>query len=363
MSRTKNNHKNNHKNIICDNVNNSINGNKFPRLRYCNNFSFAKVPFFTQFYKMNKQRKIKCSKKLTLRQKISNNTTKNKITDSANKYDIGIVGIPFDSGCSFRPGARFGPSSVRSISCLIRKEYNMAQNCYPYQKKICDFGDIFSTPFDIKQAVDHIHHSLKNVLNYTDKYIIIGGDHTISYPSLKAIHEKYGSVSIIHFDSHLDTYDDHFGCKVTHGTPFNLSVEEGFLNLNRFHVGIRGGTYSKDDLVRDKNLGFEIFPVDYADKNKITVVEMIQKIKSKLVDTKVYISIDIDVIDPAFAPATGTPEVGGFTSREFLSMIRELKGLDIIGADIVEIAPAYDSQANITSLLGASICCELLAIM
>lgn len=337
---------------------NDVAGSKpFPRLRYCNNFSFGKQPFCC----LSKSVKHHKSDKSDKSNKLKSLRNKSKASYKAS-YDVGIVGIPFDSGCSFRPGARFGPSSVRTVSCILR-EYNISQKCYPFKKKVIDFGDIFATPFDILDAVDHMEKSLINVLKQSNKYIIIGGDHTLSYPSLKAINSKYGKCSLIHFDSHLDTYDDHFGCKITHGTPFKKSVEDDLLLEHRFHVGLRGGTYSEDDLSRDKNLGFKIYPVDYADKKKCTVTEMMEEIVEQVKGTNVYVSIDIDVVDPAFAPGTGTPEVGGFSSREFLAMIRSLSGLNIVGADVVEISPPYDSNANITALLGASICYELLSIM
>ena len=299
------------------------------KLRYANNFSFAKVPFYDE----------------------------KKIYE---KIDIGIIGIPYDSGCSYRCGARFAPSSIRTNSCILR-EYNIKMDVYPFKKNIIDFADINVPPFNNEEAVKIMEVELDNILKKTDKYIILGGDHTISYPSLKAINKKFGKVSIIHFDSHLDTFDDHFGSKITHGTPFKRSVEENLLNENKFHVGLRGSTYSKDDLINDKNLGFYIYPCDYIDNHSIN--SMIKEIKEKIGDTKVYISIDIDVIDPAYAPGTGTPEVGGFSSREFINIIRMLKGLDIVGADIVEVSPSYDNSANITSLLAASLCYELLCIL
>lgn len=299
------------------------------KLRYANNFSFGKVPFYNE-----------------------------NMIDT--KIDIGIVGIPFDSGCSYRCGARFAPSSIRTNSCILR-EYNMNLDVYPFRKNIVDFADIEVSPFNNNNAIKIMENGLNDILEKTDKYIILGGDHTISYPSLKAINKKYGKVSIIHFDSHLDTFDSHFGSKITHGTPFKRVVEEELLNNNKFHVGIRGGTYSKEDLVNDKNLGFYIYPCNDIDNNMIS--NMITEIREKIKDSYVYISIDIDVIDPAFAPGTGTPEVGGFSSREFIGIIRKLNGLNIIGADIVEVSPSYDNNSQITSLLACNICYELLSIM
>jgi agmatinase len=297
-------------------------------LRYANNFTFAKVPFYDP--------------------------------DSEIRPEIGIVGIPFDAGSSYRTGQRFGPSAIRTNSCILR-EYNPAIQTYPFHKGICDFGDINCTPFDIASAIDQIEVELDSVLMKVDKYILLGGDHTISYPSLKAMHKKHGPVSIIHFDSHLDTFDCHFGFPLTHGTPFKRAVDDGFLGDNKFHIGVRGSTYSAEDLVNDRNLGFTVYSCDMVDD--IGISDLMKRIKDQIGDSKVYISIDIDVIDPAFAPGTGTPEVGGFLSREFLRMIRCMKGMNIIGADIVEVSPSYDNQAQTTALLAGSICFELLSIL
>ena len=300
------------------------------QLRYANNFSYAKVPF----YDPNKP---------------------------SNKINIGIVGIPFDSGCSFRTGARFGPSEIRKVSCILR-EYNISMNDYPFENKdVVDFGDINVTPFDITKAVDTMYKELCCLLNISDKYIILGGDHTISYPSLKALHNKHGQISLIHFDAHLDTYDTHFECSMTHGTPFKRAVNDGLLNGNKFHIGLRGGTYSKDDLINDKNLGFSVYPAD--EIMEFNINNVIKEIKEQIGTSKVYVSIDIDVVDPAFAPGTGTPEVGGFSSRELLKMIRSLKGLNIVGADIVEVSPQYDNVAQTTAMLASTLCYELLTLM
>lgn len=299
-------------------------------LRYANNFSFAKIPFY------------------------------NSDDETKELASIGIVGIPFDAGCSYRTGARFGPSAIRTNSCILR-EYNIAMQTYPFEKGVFDFGDINCTPFDITKSVEQMEEGLDDVLTKTKKYICLGGDHTISYPSLKSMYKKHGPVSIIHFDSHLDTFDCHFGSAVTHGTPFKRAYDDGLLNSNKFHVGLRGGTYSEKDLENDKNLGFKIYPCDAIDDMGIPTI--IKQMRDQIGDSKVYISVDIDCIDPAFAPGTGTPEVGGFTSREFLRMIRSLKGLNIVGADIVEVSPSYDNQAEITALLAGTICYELMTIM
>lgn len=303
------------------------------QLRYSNNFSFAKVPF-----------------------------TLAKDNHPDTSQIVGIVGIPFDAGCSFRTGARFGPSEIRKVSCILR-EYNIAMKDYPFKDhQVIDFGDLNITPFNLELAVDHMRDGLTEILKVADKYIILGGDHTLSYPSLEAIYNKHGKVCLIHFDAHLDTYDTHFGCKVTHGTPFKRAVDNGFLHdYGKFHIGLRGGTYCEEDLVNDKNLGFVVYPADCVTNENLDVV--INEIKNVIGTTKVYISIDIDVADPSIAPGTGTPEMGGFSSKELLSLVRKLKGLNIVGADVVEVCPAYDNSAQTTALLASTLCYELLTLM
>lgn len=303
------------------------------KLRYANNHSFAKLPTYQQISQIVDPKQI----------------------------DVGIVGIPFDSGCSFRTGSRFAPSEIRKVSCILR-EYNIKMQDYPFKNQnIVDFLDLNITPFSIDQAIDDMYVGFTNVLKIANKYIILGGDHTLSYPSLKAIHSKHGKVCLLHFDAHLDTCDTHFGCKFTHGTPFKRAFDDDLLSNKKFHVGLRGGTYSEEDLSADHNLEFKIYPADiFNDTN-------CENIMREICDTngteKVYVSIDIDVIDPAFAPATGTPEVGGFSSREFLKMLRCLRGLNIVGADIVEVLPAYDNQAQTTAMIASTICYELLTLI
>jgi agmatinase len=286
--------------------------------------------------------------------------------ESLDKVDIGVIGIPFDSGCTFRSGARFGPEAIRKSSRLLRA-YNPDQDKYPFlDNQVADMGDIPCTPFDNKQAVDQIYLGVSSFLSNLKNAIFLGGDHTISYPILKAINEKYkpkDGITLIHFDSHMDTWDEYFDEKITHGTPFKRAFEENLINKNTsIHVGIRGSINNKDDFKNDEELGFKIIPCSDIVNPKIGIDGIVDKIKKRVGDSLCYISIDIDVVDPAFAPGTGTPECGGFSSLEMLTILKKLKVLNIIGGDIVEVAPCYDSS-DITSTLAATICYELICLI
>ena len=278
--------------------------------------------------------------------------------------DIGIIGIPFDGGCTFRPGARFGPEAIRKSSRLLRS-YNPDQDTYPFlNRQVADMGDISCTPFNNSTAVDQIYQGVNEKLSNIKNAIFMGGDHTISYPILKSINEKYDlskGITLIHFDSHMDTWDEYFDEKLTHGTPFKRAFEEDLINKDTsIHVGIRGSINDKEDFARDAEMGFKIIPC--ADILNIGIDGIVNKIKTRVGDTPCYISIDIDVVDPAFAPGTGTPECGGFSSLELLTILKKLKGLNILGGDIVEVAPSYDSS-EITSTLAATITYELICLL
>ena len=276
------------------------------------------------------------------------------------KCDIAIVGIPFDAGTSFRPGARFGPQSVRQASRHLRTNYHPNYDLEPFKAlQVADAGDLVCNPFKIDEAIKQIEKGAYELLNKVDGIISIGGDHTIAFPLLKAINKKFkGPVALVHFDAHLDTWDTYFGAPFTHGTPFRRAREENlFLDNASMHVGIRGPLYSKDDLKNDADFGFKIVHCDEFQSQGID--KIVKRIKDRVGDNPLYLSIDIDVLDPAFAPGTGTPEIAGITSREMVNVLRGLSGLNLISADVVEVSPAYD-HAEITSLAAATIIYELI---
>ncbi|MDT5179282.1 MAG: guanidinobutyrase / D-arginase [Mycobacterium sp.] len=281
--------------------------------------------------------------------------------EDVSRCDVAVVGIPFDSGVTYRPGARFGPSHIRQASRLLRP-YNPQLQVSPFaHQQVVDAGDMIANPFDIAAAVAEIEAQASELIEAGARLITLGGDHTIAYPLLRAHHRRYGPVALLHFDAHLDTWDTYFDAPVTHGTPFRRAAEEGlFVPGHSAHVGIRGSLYTPDDLVQDAGFGFTV--VHCAEFERRTTDDVIEQLRSAIGDRPLYVSIDIDVLDPAHAPATGTPEAGGLTSRELLAILRGLDGSDLVGADIVEVSPAYD-HAEITGVAAANLAYELISLL
>jgi len=275
-------------------------------------------------------------------------------------YDIAVVGVPFDSGVTYRPGARFGPAAIRQASRLL-KPYHPALDVAPFATaQVVDAGDIAANPFDM--AVDEIRAGILGLLTRPEqRVVLLGGDHTIALPALQAMNEVHGPVALVHFDAHLDTWDTYFGAPCTHGSPFRRASEQGLLVKDHSaHVGIRGSLYDRADLLEDAELGFTA--VHCRDIDRIGVDGVIERVLARVGEHPVYVSIDVDVLDPAFAPGTGTPEIGGMTSRELVAVLRAMRALNIVGADVVEVAPAYD-QAEITAVAGANLAYELITLM
>ena len=273
--------------------------------------------------------------------------------------DIAIVGIPFDAGTSYRPGARFGPQGIRQASRHLRTNYHPNYDSEPFvELQVADAGDITCNPFNIDEAIKQIEKGAFDLLNKVEGIISMGGDHTIAFPLLKAVNRiNKGPVALVHFDAHLDTWDTYFGAPYTHGTPFRRAREENlFMDDASMHVGIRGPLYSRNDLKNDESFGFKIIHCDEFQSQGID--KIVERIRTRVGNNPLYLSIDIDVLDPAFAPGTGTPEVAGMTTREIVNVIRGLSGLNLISADVVEVSPAYD-HAEVTSLAAATIIYEL----
>jgi agmatinase len=275
--------------------------------------------------------------------------------------EVAVVGVPFDAGVSYRPGARFGPAAVREASRLLRP-YHPALDVSPFERvQVADAGDIACNPFDIGEAIETIDAAASELLAGGAKPVTIGGDHTIALPLLRAVSRVHGPVALLHFDAHLDTWDTYFGAAYTHGTPFRRAVEEGLLDTEALsHVGIRGPLYGRRDLEEDRRLGFGILTA--RDVLRRGVDEVIDVLRQRVGDRPLYVSIDIDVLDPAHAPGTGTPEAGGLTSRELLEILRGLEGCDLVGADVVEVAPAYD-HAEITSIAASHVAYDLVSLL
>jgi agmatinase len=282
-------------------------------------------------------------------------------TDEITHTDVAVVGIPFDSGVSYRPGARFGPGHIRAASKLLRT-YHPRLDVEPFAvQQVADAGDIAVNPFDIAEAITTIERASNELRDGGTKLVTLGGDHTIALPLLRSLHRDHGPIAVLHFDAHLDTWDTYFGAPYTHGTPFRRASEEGLVDLERsLHVGIRGPLYSGRDLEDDAVLGFQVVRSD--DYGVDGVAGVVERMRRRLAGGPVYVSIDIDVLDPAHAPGTGTPEAGGLTSRELLNTLRALVGVDVVGADIVEVSPPYD-HAELTGIAAAHVGFELLSVL
>jgi agmatinase len=276
--------------------------------------------------------------------------------EDVDDYQVAVVGVPFDSGVTYRPGARFGPSHIRQGSRLLRP-YNPALDVAPFAGvQVVDAGDVAANPFSITEAMSQIEAGVAELSSGNRNVVVLGGDHTVALPVLRALQKQHGPIALVHFDAHLDTWDTYFDAPYTHGTPFRRAWEEGLLDAERtMHVGIRGSLYSEKDLADDAEMGFSI--VHARDMDRLGADRVIEMVRERVGDAPVYISIDIDVLDPGFAPGTGTPEAGGLTSRELLAIVRGFAGANVVAGDIVEVSPPYD-HAEITAIAAANLAYE-----
>jgi agmatinase len=271
------------------------------------------------------------------------------------------LGAPFDTGATFRAGARFGPEGIRSASHLLRR-YNPSLDVAIFDHlSVIDYGDVPVVPGYIEASYERIAEGLEPIHRAGLIPIVLGGDHSIALPELRAAASVHGPLALVQFDSHPDTWDAYFGEKHTHGTPFRRAVEEGLLDTSRsIQVGMRGSIYDEGDWNDAKEMGFDLVPTD--EVRKLGLQAIIERIRERVGNAKTYVSFDVDFVDPAFAPGTGTPEIGGFTSREAQEFVRGLTGLEIVGCDVVEVYPAYD-HAQITALLAANVAHEFLSLL
>lgn len=276
-------------------------------------------------------------------------------------YDVAIVGVPFDSGVTYRPGARFGPAHIRQSSRLLRP-YNPSLGVEPFRhQQVVDAGDIACNPFDLLEAIDQIEEGARELIADGKGLVTLGGDHTISLPLLRAMNKAHGPVALVHFDAHLDTWPTYFGAPYTHGTPFRRAAEEGlFIPGRSAHVGIRGSLYGTGDLSDDADLGFQMF--NCLDVDRLGVPAIIERLREQVDELPTYLSIDIDVLDPAFAPGTGTPESAGLNSRELMAFVRGFAGAHVVGGDVVEVAPPFD-HAEITGIAAANLVYEYVSLL
>ena len=284
------------------------------------------------------------------------------LADSPEGLDAAFIGVPLDIGTSHRPGARFGPRQMRAESSLIRP-YNMATGAAPFDTlQVADLGDVPINTFSLEKSLPIITSFYERVLAAGCKPLTLGGDHTIALPILRAIAAKHGPVALVHVDAHADINDDMFGERVAHGTPFRRAVEEGLLQCDKvWQIGLRGTGYAADDFDWPRAQGFTV--VTAHEVWYQSLAPLMAQVRERIGPTQpTYLTFDIDGLDPSFAGGTGTPEIGGLTVPQGLEIIRGCRGLNLVGGDLVEVAPPYDPSGN-TALLGANLLYEMLCVL
>ncbi|KAL7864191.1 hypothetical protein AOLI_G00156110 [Acnodon oligacanthus] len=281
--------------------------------------------------------------------------------ETAEGLDAAFIGVPIDTGTSNRPGARFGPRQIRSESILLRA-YNSATRAAPYESlMVADIGDVNVNVYDLKDTCRRIREAYCKVVKTGCIPLTMGGDHTIAYPILQAVAERHGPVGLIHVDAHADTSDMALGEKIGHGTPFRRCVEEGLLDCKRVvQIGLRGTGYSPDNYAWSRAQGFRVVQVEECWHKSL--VPLMAEVRTQIGSGPVYLSFDIDALDPAFAPGTGTPEIAGLTPIQGLEIIRGCRGLNLVGCDLVEVSPPYDTTGN-TALTAANLLFEMLCVL
>nr|WP_245432622.1 agmatinase [Mesorhizobium loti] len=281
--------------------------------------------------------------------------------ESAEGLDACFVGVPLDIGTSNRAGTRFGPRQIRAESCMVRP-YNMATRAAPFDSlMVADIGDVPIDTFNLPACMDIITRHYGGVMEASCIPLTLGGDHTLTYPILRAVAQKHGPVGLIHVDAHADINDHMFGEAIAHGTPFRRSVEAGVLDTHRcVQIGLRGTGYAADDFDWPRQQGFRVVQAEECWHKSLS--PLMQEVRQQVGDGPVYISFDIDSLDPAYAPGTGTPEIGGLTTIQALEIIRGCAGLNIVGCDLVEVSPPYDTSGN-TALVAANLLFEMLCVL
>jgi agmatinase len=283
-------------------------------------------------------------------------------TRDLSNIDVAIVGVPYDGSTSYRSGTRFGPRSIREQSLLLWG-YNNVLEVAPFKAlNVIDYGDVDVVPVDVVDTHKAIENEVSPIVQAGVKVIALGGDHSIALPLLRAHHQKYGKLAVIHFDAHPDTWNSEYGNHpYSHGTPFRRAIEEELIDASAYiQIGIRGPTSGRQDYQDALNLGARMITIDEA--MRIGLSAILTEIKYRVGNKPAYVTLDIDSVDPAFAPGTGTPEVGGFSSYQMLQMVRGLKGLNLVGFDLVEVSPPFD-HSNITAILASNLVFEFLSLI
>lgn len=280
---------------------------------------------------------------------------------SAAGLDVGFVGVPLDIGTSHRSGTRFGPRQIRAESAMLRP-YNMATRVSPFDHvQVADLGDVAIDTFDLKRSVEIVEAALAAILAHGCTPIALGGDHTLTLPILRAVHARHGPVGLVHVDAHADVNEHMFGEAIAHGTPFRRAVEEGLLDTARVvQIGLRGTGYADDDFDWPRRQGFRV--VQAEDCWHRSLAPLMAEVRTQMGAGPVYLSFDIDSLDPGVAPGTGTLEIGGLTTVQALEIVRGLAGVNLVGCDLVEVSPPYD-PAGTTALIAANLLYEMLCVL
>jgi guanidinobutyrase len=280
---------------------------------------------------------------------------------NAEGLDACFVGVPLDIGTSNRSGTRFGPRQIRAESALLRP-YNMATRAAPFDSlQVADIGDVPTNPYDLRKSVEIIEAAYDAILTQGCRPLTLGGDHTLTLPILRAMRKRHGPVGLIHVDAHADVNEAMFGEPIAHGTPFHRAVEEGLLDTSRaVQIGLRGTGYAADDFEWTRGQGFRVVQAEECWHKSLA--PLMGEVREQIGGGPVYLSFDIDSLDPAFAPGTGTPEIGGLTVMQGLEIVRRCRGLEIVGCDLVEVSPPYD-PAGTTALVGANLLFEMLCVL
>jgi agmatinase len=275
--------------------------------------------------------------------------------------DAAAVGVPFDTATSFRPGARFGPEAIRSASVLLRPYHPSLRIDVLEALSVVDYGDLPVAPGDTEGTYRRIEAGLAPLVDAGVFPLVLGGDHSITLAELRALSRRYGPMALVHLDSHTDTWDEYFDQRFFHGTTFKRAVEEGLIEPSAsVQAGMRGSLFSSGDLDDARALGFTVIASE--ELRSLGPEGYARVVRERVGDRPVFFSFDIDFLDPAFAPGTGTPEVAGFSTAEALALLRALRGIRLVGCDIVEVAPPYDGAGQPTSLAAANVALDLLAL-
>jgi agmatinase len=283
------------------------------------------------------------------------------VPEETDGVDVAVVGVPFDTATSMRPGARFGPAGIRDASLLLRP-WNVAQEVDVFGSlSIADRGDLHVTPGNAERTAGQIASQLEPLVRAGITTLTLGGDHSIVLGELRAHAAVHGPLAVVLLDAHADTWEQYYGERYFHGTPFKRALEEGLIDPRRsLLAGMRGSLYAASDLDEPRSWGFEIVPCD--ELRTWTPARYAERVRERVGEGPAFLSFDIDVLDPAFAPATGTPEVCGLLPHEAVAFLRALRGQSFTGFDLVEVAPAYDTQAQVTALTAANIAYEMLTL-